>query len=163
MIPLSYRLLGTLALVLGLFASGYFYGRHAEGIKQKAIINKMELARAAEIQAAQAEIIKAQSANDALKTKLGVQHAQANNALNTLLDNPAGRVQLPSTCLPASASGEAHSPSGSAVSTTSPERTADTAQEALDGFRRSLEADAAEWSRALNACAVVMDWAKNQQ
>ena len=127
------------------------YGDHARGTKDAL---KMAQQRDAEATA----IMNAQSENDTLKTQLGVQHEQANNALNVLLSMPAPRVRIP-TCRQ---TGQAYTAPGSSVPATSPERTSDETQIAFDAFRQGLESDAAEWSRALNACQVVMEWTKAQ-
>ena len=125
------------------------------------IISKMELDAAKAAQMAAQAVSNAVIDNDELKNKLEAQHAQANDALNTLLDHPAGRVLLPqaTTCAD-------HRPpdtaAGSAVPAAAPERPDDTAQAALDEFKRGVEQDAAEWSRALNSCRTVMDWARAQ-
>lgn len=154
MTPLWLRLL----IVIGIAAGGAVIGAAATTAHYRPIIADMKLTAAKQSQAAAEAVTKVVSANDALKTKLGEQHAQANKALNMLLDHPAGRVLLPATTC--ASSNQADPAIGSEIPTTGTERTVIEAQEALDRFRSSLEADAVEWSRALNACAVVMEWAK---
>jgi hypothetical protein len=103
-------------------------------------------------------ILDAQTANDALKTKLEIDHANSEAALNALLSIPAPSVRVP-TCASA---GKVNASSGSAVQTSGPERASNEAQISFDQFRQGLESDAAEWSKALNACQSVMDWSKSQ-
>jgi hypothetical protein len=103
-------------------------------------------------------ILKANSDNDTLKTKLEEQKNESNKALDFLLNQPAPSVRVP-TC---SSSGQSNTTNRGSVSTTGPQPTSNSAQGAFDTFRQGLESDAAEWSRALNACQVVMDWAKAQ-
>lgn len=155
-----YGMLAAIIMATGIFGGGYFYGRHVQGINDDANMNAERLTwtwAVAEGQKAENDAIQA---NDALKTQLEVQHAQANDALNVLLSHPAGGVQLPANC--AAASGETHATSGGAVQTASGERAFDPLQAALDDFTRGMEADAAEWSRAINACAVVIGWARQK-
>lgn len=158
LIPLSYRILGGVGIVLALILSGYLYGRHVQGIKDDANIAQERLTWTQAVADGQAAIASAVIANDALKTKLEVQHAQANHALNILLSHPAPGVQLPA-CVSSASSGQVDAASGSELQAAGSERAANSAQAAFDEAQRGMEADAAEWSRALNACAVVIEWA----
>lgn len=160
MIPIPYKLLGALLSAVALALSCYLYGRHAQHTVDDLQLTKERLVWAQAVQKGQDEVIKATQDNDALKTKLEVQHAESSKALNDLRSHPAGRVLLPTNC-PAS-SDQADSASGSAVSATATQRAGDTSQAALDEAQRGMEADSIEWADALNACAVVMGWAKGQ-
>lgn len=138
-------------IIGGILFGTYHYGRTVQKTKDDLVMEQLK-------NSLQAQVNEAQTANDTLKTQLGVQHEQANAALNVLLSAPAQRVRVP-TC---SQTGQANTAARSAVPATSTQRASDTAQSAFDGFRQGLESDAAEWSRALNACQVVMSWAKVQ-
>jgi len=105
----------------------------------------------------QKAVTKAVTDNDALKTKLEIQHAQANDALNVLLSHPAPRVRLPA-CLSTAADSSSNSATGSAVPITATERASDRNQQILDDITERLKSKAVEWSKALNACSVVMGW-----
>ena len=149
-----------IGIVIVIFTAGFSGGIYASSNHFKAIISNMMLDAEKAARIASNAISAKITENDELKTRLGVQHAAANDALNILLDHPAQRVRLP-VCLPAS-TGDAYSSSGSAVQAATTERTDYPAQVALDEAIRGMESDAAEWSRALNACAVVMGWAKEK-
>jgi hypothetical protein len=137
-------------LIGGILFGAYHYGRTTQKVQDALVAAKLQLAEDALIQDAQAK-------NEALKTTLEVKHEQANDALNYLLDHPAQRVLLPSTC-----PGQAIAAGGSAVQAPGSQPAGDIAQSALDDFVKGMESDAAEYSRALNACQVVMTWAKHQ-
>lgn len=133
-------------LVLSTFAAGYKVG--ANGVQQD-----WDADRQVQVMAQLTAI----EQNQQTITKLELKHAQATADLEYLRTHPAGRVRLPqATCasvpIPAS---------GITIPITSPERASDAAQEALGEAQSNMESDAIEWSRALNACQVVMDWAKS--
>lgn len=144
-----YLIIGIILFFLaGLFGAEQ-YGDHARGVKDDL--------KAAQLKIAEDKLINdARNENDALNQELEKTHEQANAALNVLLSAPAVSVRVP-TC---ARSSKTYPASGSSVSVTSPERTSDETQSAFNDFRQGLESDAAEWSKALNACQVVMDWAK---
>lgn len=114
------------------------------------------------VQKGQADNLAELTRSDILKTKLGVEHEQANKALNVLLGSPAVSVRLPTTCVSATSSDTAPAPSGSAVSTAPAERTGDPHQEALDGVKLEMDADALEWRNALEACRVMQGFINGQ-
>lgn len=146
-----YLIIGLIVFWLASLLGAEQYGDHARGVKDDLATAKEHLAIAKVIQTQSEE-------NDALKTKLEVDHANSEAALNTLLSAPAPIVRVPHCA----STGKVNSTPGSSVPATSPERAGDETQIAFDAFRQGLESDAAEWSRALNACKVVMDWAKAQ-
>lgn len=86
-------------------------------------------------------------------SKLEEQHAQDTQALSDIAAHPV-RVRIPSCPNQANPAG------GGVLQTPSPERAADASQKSFDEFRQGLESDAIEWSAALNACSVVMQWAR---
>ena len=145
--------------VLGLLCAGFTGGFYAARNHYAPIISTMRLESAQQAQIASDVALKATTDNDILKTKLGEQHAQSEAALNVLLNHPAERVLLPATC--AAAGNQTDTAGGSSVSTASTERTSDRNQAVFDDATKRLESKAAEWSRALNACQAVMDWAKS--
>ena len=103
-----------------------------------------------------AAIIKATKENDALKSRLEDDHAKSIAALNVLLDTPAPRVRIP-TCP------QTTSPTGIQVPDATGQRTDLGNQEVLDRITNRLDSKAAEWSRALSACKVVMEWANRSR
>ena len=140
------KLMAGLFLILAVLASYfaiYRYGRHVEFLKQD------NLRKTA--------IIQATKENDALKSKLEEDHAQATAALNVLLNTHAPRVRLP-VC----PSGESNPTGGGQVPAPQSERTRLGSQELLDEAGRHLESKAVEWSRAIEACRVVMEWSRAQ-
>jgi len=163
MIPLHYKLIGCAGLSLGVFASGYLYGAHTANDQNAAKTAQERLNWGQAIQKAREAVSMASRTNDELKTKLGVQHANAEKALNILLANPGQRVLLPASAGCATGDLQTDSASGVTVQASVAERTPDAHQKAFDDFTRGVEADAAEWSRALNACEVVMEWADSQR
>jgi hypothetical protein len=101
--------------------------------------------------------LQAAVANTELIADLEIKHAKVTKELERLRATPAVRVRLPkATCpdLPIPASGVA-------ISITSPKRASDPAQDALGEAQQGMESDAIEWAKSLNACQVVMDWAKS--
>jgi hypothetical protein len=104
-------------------------------------------------------ILKANTDNETLKTQLEEKKNESNKALDFLLNHPAPSVRVP-TCTSTSQSSTS---SGGPVPITGSQPASNSAQAAFDTFRQGLESDAAEWSRALNSCQVVMDWAKAQK
>ena len=129
--------------VLASYAATYKYGRHVEFLKQENIRKDV--------------VIKANADNEAVKLELQEVRQNAEDALNILLATPAPRVRIP-IC----PSGESNPAGGSEVPTTGAKSTPDKIQRALDDFTRGLEIDAIEWSRTIEACRVVMNWAKAQ-
>lgn len=149
-----------------LVAVGIAFGGAGAGYKLTAdhyrgVIAKDHLAQSQALLAWNLKANKAITENDALKTKLGVEHAKAQADLDYLRAHPAGRVYLPRSPCPSTVP-QAVAAGAGAVSAAGPERAADADQAALDDFKRGVESDAAEWSGALNACRTVMDWAKEQ-
>ena len=140
----------SVAMVFIVLFGAYHYGKSVQGATDDLVAAKIRIAD-------DKAILDKQTENDALKTRLGVQHAQSDNALNFLLDHPAQRMLLPSAC-----PGQDIAASGSSVQTPGTQSASDLYQSAFDDFTRGLESDAAEYSRALNACQVVMEWAKAQ-
>ncbi|OGC95840.1 MAG: hypothetical protein A2W25_15300 [candidate division Zixibacteria bacterium RBG_16_53_22] len=135
----------VIALLVITFAAGWY----VNGLRHEQKADELELAHSAELIAERAR-------NAALTTNLQKERQNAEHALNTLLDRPAPRVRLP-ICPP----GEAHSAGGSALPTAAAERADHRSQEILDDATRRLDSKAAEWSRAIEACRVVMGWALN--
>jgi hypothetical protein len=90
-------------------------------------------------------------------SQLEVQHEIANRAINTLLDHPDPRVQMP-RCARATIATVPTQASGVPVSAPSPNGTDNAAQIALEEFERGLESDAGEWGRALAACQVMQGY-----
>jgi hypothetical protein len=129
--------------VLASYAATYKYGRHVEFLKQENIRKDV--------------VIKANAENEAVKLELQEVRQNAEAALNIILTTPAPRVRIP-IC----PSGESNPTDRGEIPTTTGERTLIGSQELLDEAGRHLESKAAEWSRALNACSVVMNWAKRQ-
>jgi hypothetical protein len=150
---LQAKLIG-IALLLSALGGGAFglveYGKHTQKTADDLVAAKLQLAE-------DKLINDARNANDVLTTKLEVDHANSEAALNTLLSAPAAIVRVPHCA----SSSKVNTASGSSVPVASPERASDTSQSAFDSFRQGVESDAAEWSRALNACQVVMSWAKS--
>lgn len=154
------------ALLLGAgFTTGVKWDANAKG---KVIANlnlEMEKERVTwkdGIIAGQNETLAEISTNDTTKAKLKEKENEANAALNYLLEHPVGRVLIPRPCVSAS-QGDTTGPAGSsAVSPAATERADNPAQQAFDDFTRGVESDAAEWSRAFNACSEVNEWVKHQ-
>lgn len=137
------KLLGVAVLILAAYGVYWYVGM--EGYKRGQ----------AEMTAKQNEtIITATKANDALKQQLEIDHAKANAALNVILATPAPRVRIPSCPAQPIPSVTDQLP------ITAIERADDRGQQILDRARERLELKAAEWSRALNACNLVFEWAK---
>ena len=140
------KLLAGLFIIFAMLAS-YFatfkYGRHVEFLKQENIRKDV--------------VIKANAENEAVKLELQEVRQNAEAALNIILATPAPRVRIP-IC----PSGESNPADRGEIPITPGERTYADRQRLLDEAGRYLESKAAEWSRALNACNVVMKWAKRQ-
>lgn len=141
-------------LVLGLVATHfavYESGKHNQSMQDDA--------KAARIASLTFNAIQdAQKKNEALKSTLETEHANAEHALNILLNIPTPVVRVP-TC---SNTGSKINPaSGGSVPSTVAERAGNQTQDAFSRFEQQLESDTAEWSRALNACFVVMKWANS--
>lgn len=156
---MNFLLMARLGFALAIAAGGFGAGIYAASNHYKPIIARMNLDAEKAARIASEAVSAKLSENDLLKTKLGVQHAEATRALNILLDTPAQRVLIPTACVPAAVS-DSDSAAGVTVQAPATERADSEAQVALDRFTQGLESDAAEWSRALNACEVVMEWSK---
>ena len=154
MTPILWRIVFALSLLTAGFGAGW----KLSADHKEASFGKERQTWANAIVEGQAEVLRKTNVNDILKTRLGVQHNEANAALNVLLSHPAPRVQLPKTCLPTTTSTQTIPTSGVPVQTTSSERTSDTAQVSFDNFRQGLESDAIEWSAAIENCRAVMIW-----
>ena len=135
----------VVALLIVAFGSGWY----VNGLRHEQKANELELAH-------NAELIAERAKNTTLTTNLQKERQNAEHALNTLLDRPAPRVRLP-VCPP----GEASSASGITLPATTSERANHRSQEILDDATRRLDSKAAEWSSAIEACRVVMGWARN--
>lgn len=134
------------ALVLGLFGIGYKVG--ANGVQQD-----WDAERHAQV----VEHLAAVQQNQQTITDLEIKHAKVTADLEYLRTHPTGRVRLPKTSCP-----NLPSPAGGvAIPAPGSERASDPTQDALGDAQSGMESDAIEWSRALNACQVVMDWAKS--
>lgn len=155
--PMAYLL-----IAVGIAFGGAGVGYTLTADHYQGIIAKEHLAQTQALLAWQVKANKAVTENDALKTKLGVEHAKAQADLDYLRAHPAGRVYLPRAPCAATVP-QADAAGGGAIPVTGPERAADADQAALDDFKRGVESDAAEWSGALNACRPVMDWANEQR
>lgn len=133
-------------LALGLFGSGYRIG--SNGVQQD-----WDAERHAQVVAHLAAV----EQNQQTITDLEIKHAKVTADLEYLRTHPTGRVRLPKTTCP-----DLPNPTGgSAIPTPGSERTSDPTQDALGDAQSGMESDAVEWARALNACQVVMDWAKS--
>lgn len=155
------NLVAWLLVALGIFAAGAGVGVVGSNNHFHAILATEHIAQTQALLVEQTKATNALAANDAIKTKLGVEHAKAQADLDYLRAHPAGRVQLPRIPC-AAAMHQADTATGSAVPATSAERARDPAQDALGNAQQGMESDAVEWSSALNACRTVMDWAKEQ-
>lgn len=163
LIPLPYKILAGVFAIIGFFSGGYFYGRKAESHAMQIIIDQMRLSHDAEIQDAQFKVIKMSADNDTLKIQLGVQHAQANKALNILMSNAVSGVQLPS-CegLSISSSSEAHPTSGSSSAIETNRVLLTEAERILDEDRLRTKAIIGEAEQELIECRVSKEWARSQ-
>ena len=141
------KLLGVMFIILAVLAS-YFatfkYGQHVEFLKQENIRKDV--------------VIKANAENEAVKLELQETRQNAEAALNIILATPAPRVRVP-IC----PSGESNATDRGEIPATTGERTYTDRQRLLDEAGRHLESKSAEWSRALNACKVVMEWANQSR
>lgn len=142
----QWRIVLFSGLALGAFATGYRIG--VNGVQREW--------DAEHHQQVEARLASAEQ-NQKIITDLEVKHAQATADLEYLRAHPAGRVRLPPT---ASCPDLPDTSGGSSVPVTSTERTSNQAQDALGEAQSGMESDATEWARALNACSVVMQWAK---
>ena len=138
----------ALAVVLALGTFGFGYRTGANGVQQD---------WDAERQRQVAATLVAVQQNQQAITNLEIKHAKVTADLEYLRAHPTVRVRLPKTTCP-------NLPiptSGIPISAPSPERTSDPAQDALEEAQQGMESDAIEWAKSLNACQVVMDWAKS--
>lgn len=142
----NWKWLTAITLAVGIFFAGYSKG--ADSVKRDWQRERYEMVKAQ---------LEAVEQNQRTITELEEKHAKATTDLDYLRAHPVGRVRLPKTTCPDLPS----PPSGVAIPATSPERTSDAAQDALGEAQSGMESDAIEWARALNACQVVMDWAKS--
>lgn len=126
------------------------YGTVIAKMNEKAAVEAMQAAEAVE---------KSVLNNDATKAKLKEKENEANTALAYLVNHPAGRVLIPHA-VPACP----NSPpvTAGAVPAASSERADDRGQRLLDDATEHLKSRAAEWSKALNSCANLQEWAKIQ-
>lgn len=135
--------LASVAAVFMLLFGVYRYGRHAEAVIQEASRTKA--------------IAEQQARNDALKTKLEVNHANDQKQIDTLAaDIRRLRVRMPAGCsnvIPAS--GGADTAPASQPLPVDP-------QIAFDAFEAGLGELAKEADDAIANCRVVMEWAKAQ-
>lgn len=139
------KLLAGLFIILTVLASyfsTYKYGRHVEYLKQDNLRKEA--------------IIKANAENEVTKLELQKVRQNAEIALNTLLDTPAPRLR------PICPSGQVDPADRGVLPAAVAKRTDLGSQEVLDRLTGRIDAKAAEWSRALSACAVVMEWAKKR-
>lgn len=130
--------------VLASYAATYKYGRHVEFLKQENIRKDV--------------VIKANAENEAVKLELQEVRQNAEAALNIILATPAPRVRIP-VC----PSGESNATDRGKIPATPGERTYADRQRLLDEAGRHLESRAAEWSRVIEACRVVMGWANRSR
>ena len=141
------RIILIAVLALGAFVTGYRTG--ANGVQRD-----WDAERHAQVAAHLAAV----EQNQQTITDLEIKHAKVTADLEYLRAHPAGRVRLP----PKTPCPSVPNPtSGVSIPAPSAERASDPAQDALGETQSGMESDANEWARALNACQVVMDWAKS--
>lgn len=142
----------SVAMVFAVLFGAYEYGRRVEGLKRdkELLTERLQYADA---------FNQAQSRNDELKTQGAKQHAKDTETINRMRDDlSAFRLRLPKppACdgVPNSASGDVDSAAGGGLR-------AGAEQAAFDRFTVGLKQDSYEIDTALNACRVVMNWARS--
>ena len=145
-----YIMLGIVLFWLASLLGAEQYGVHARGIKDDL--------KAAQLQLAEDRLINdARNANDALTTKLEIDHANSEAALNTLLSAPAPRVLLPSTC-----ADKANATSGGIQTEQANGILPTEAERILGSDRQRTWSNIGEAEQELNDCRVAKNWAAAQ-
>lgn len=156
--PILWRLVILSAIALG----GFVGGVAASRAHYRPIIADMKEKAAVDRQKAAEAVAKAVTDNDALKTKLGVDHANNQKAVDDLFRGLAGtRVQLPA-CMPSAASSSSNAATGSASSVAGTQSLPDNTQAEFDRFTERLGEEARYADTVIESCRVLKLWSLAQ-
>lgn len=145
--------IAILAAIAGSYIGVYLHGVETEHARGENELLNERLTYAKAFDAGQAE-------NDKIKTEGAKQHAKDTEIINNYRNEYAGfRLHLPpASCQNSGISGPA---SGSLDGNAGSGSCSEPAQPALDRFTAGLEQDAYDTEVKLNACRVVMTWARS--
>lgn len=107
--------------------------------------------------ALQRDISAAKDANESLKTRLGVEREKHKKSIDAAAAGLRDvRVRLPESCK------RTDSTTGGTIPATGTDELPNSAQAALDRFKRGVDEIVTSAEVDLSACRVVMEWAKSQ-